>query len=360
MEVTLNSKKKKENYISTAKSIGIILMVLGHVGMSDFCIRYIYMFHMPLFFFCSGYFFKEPSSISDLKSYVLRRINRLYMPYVKWSVLFMIFHNMFYQIGLYDRNGFCRYDNIELCNRFLHLVTSMNGHEQLLDPFWFLKQLLLSSILICILSYLLKAISFYHRVIILFLIIVCLTVVCKYYKLGLPIFWDLSIIFLSAVFFLMGHIYRAVERKNLYRCDILFLSIFLLGVVVFIYDKSLDMLWYNSWSVLVYIFSAPLGVFGTICVAFLLEQYPIKKIFYYIGNHTMSILTFHLLSFKLVTFIKIKIDGLSIDHLSDFAVINLNISPKLFLAYSVAGLVLPLAFDFAIEKISGLIEKLRT
>lgn len=44
----------KDDFITIAKGIGIILMVLGHSGFYDYGNAVIHMFHMPLFFFVSG------------------------------------------------------------------------------------------------------------------------------------------------------------------------------------------------------------------------------------------------------------------------------------------------------------------
>ena len=44
--------KDKNNFLSTAKGIGIILMVMGHSGVPGDIDKFIYQFHMPLFFFC--------------------------------------------------------------------------------------------------------------------------------------------------------------------------------------------------------------------------------------------------------------------------------------------------------------------
>ena len=47
--------------ITYTKALGIILMVWGHSGTFSYARDFIYMFHMPLFFFCAGYCFKEMS-----------------------------------------------------------------------------------------------------------------------------------------------------------------------------------------------------------------------------------------------------------------------------------------------------------
>ena len=52
--------QKRVQYIENAKGIGILLVVLGHNDMNAYhptLHRFIYAFHMPLFFFLSGIFF---------------------------------------------------------------------------------------------------------------------------------------------------------------------------------------------------------------------------------------------------------------------------------------------------------------
>ena len=45
----------KDNSVSIAKGIAIILMVLAHTRFSEYGNYWINMFHMPLFFFFAGY-----------------------------------------------------------------------------------------------------------------------------------------------------------------------------------------------------------------------------------------------------------------------------------------------------------------
>ena len=134
---------EKDNYLSTAKAIGIILMVVGHAISQNFAYRFIYMFHMPLFFFCSGYFFKVPSSLEGVGRFAIKRFKGLYWPFVKWGIFFLLFHNIFCAWNLYDSSYIYNYNSSEFFHRFKSLLLTMTGQEQLLDPFWFLKQLLL-------------------------------------------------------------------------------------------------------------------------------------------------------------------------------------------------------------------------
>ena len=51
--------KSRNNFISIAKAIGIILMVVGHSGCPAIINSFLYIFHMPLFFILSGFFYKS-------------------------------------------------------------------------------------------------------------------------------------------------------------------------------------------------------------------------------------------------------------------------------------------------------------
>lgn len=344
----VNDKDKtyKDNYISIAKAIGILLMVAGHAGCSNFVCRYIYMFHMPLFFFCSGYFLKQPTTIEHLGRFAKNRLSGLYLPYVKWSVIFLLFHNIFYEIGIYSSADSQRYTMLEFGRRLLHILTSMNGHESLLDPFWFLKQLFLSSLIVYILLYLFCRLALWYRLILISFIVLVLSIVFKYYQIGLPIIWDLSIVFLSAVFFLMGHIYRNVEKTDYYKWYTVFFPAILLALVVWFYDDSLDMLWYDYKSILLYVFSAPLGILLTFCISFYLEKTTVRGILYYIGSHTMPILVFHLLAFKIISYLRIQWYDLPIEMLACNKALYLHNSFFFIILYCLAGVIIPLLVDY--------------
>lgn len=72
-------------YIDIFRGIGIILMVLDHIGIGAGFYHFIHAFHMPMFFFISGYCYHEKS---DSISYQIRRKARsLLVPYVVFGIL---------------------------------------------------------------------------------------------------------------------------------------------------------------------------------------------------------------------------------------------------------------------------------
>lgn len=83
--------------ISFLQTFGIILVVFGHsffrIPPDNIMIRWIYAFHMPLFFFISGYLLKYTHpDISDIniKRYFTHKAKRLILPYIVISSLVFV------------------------------------------------------------------------------------------------------------------------------------------------------------------------------------------------------------------------------------------------------------------------------
>lgn len=68
------------------KGIGIIAMIVGHITIPEVS-RYIYLWHMPLFFLISGYFFRE----KDMKECVISNAKSLLIPYFIAATLLALF-----------------------------------------------------------------------------------------------------------------------------------------------------------------------------------------------------------------------------------------------------------------------------
>ena len=72
----------RDTTISIAKGIAIILMVIAHAEAPGWLCRFIFEFHMPLFFITAGYFFSL-RYLNDEAIFVKKRIKGLYWPFVK-------------------------------------------------------------------------------------------------------------------------------------------------------------------------------------------------------------------------------------------------------------------------------------
>lgn len=77
--------KRKQSF-DIMKGIGIIAMIVGHICSPEVG-RYIYLWHMPLFFLISGYFFREKGMKDCLKS----NTKSLLIPYMLTAILLTLF-----------------------------------------------------------------------------------------------------------------------------------------------------------------------------------------------------------------------------------------------------------------------------
>ncbi|GAB1543461.1 acyltransferase [Scytonema sp. NUACC21] len=98
-EISTKIKRERLDWVDYTKGVGIFLVVVGHVlqGLVKssvleesapivFVDRWIYAFHMPLFFFVSGLFVQRSLS-KPLKNFVLDKVYVIAYPYFVWSLI---------------------------------------------------------------------------------------------------------------------------------------------------------------------------------------------------------------------------------------------------------------------------------
>lgn len=82
--------KERIQYLDICKGVGIIFVVLGHIIQTNPIRTWIYSFHMPLFFFLSGYIFYF-TKITELKN-LLKKIYDYHSPvfYICYFILYLL------------------------------------------------------------------------------------------------------------------------------------------------------------------------------------------------------------------------------------------------------------------------------
>lgn len=339
----------KENYITIAKAIGISLMVVGHSGCPAILKNFIYYFHMPLFFFCSGYFFHVPTSASSLLSFCKKRVQGLYIPYIKWSLIFLALHNLFFLCNIYNESygyeghAFTFYSPTDFLKRFLHIVFSMDKQEPLLGGFWFLKTLFISSLLISCLFYIQQKLKLKKRVV--FLLMALGLWGFKYMNVSIPIIGEVSIHFMGGCIFLMGFLFHKYEKKYFYGVTITSIT-FALLLIFSLSNKELSM-FCTFHETLLYLCLSLCGIIFTFNISKYIEKIGrgIKRMFYYMGQNTMIILALHFMCFKVISLLYILLNGKDITLLSSFPTIE-SIDNTWWIFYSFVGIGLPLLLKY--------------
>jgi fucose 4-O-acetylase-like acetyltransferase len=147
---------QRQQYWDILKGLGIIAVVIGHSGSP--LVPFVYMYHIALFFFISGYFYKDAYS-SDPAIFIARRIKTLYWPFVKYGLGFLIVHNALLRINVLSARAEAgiipaREYNLTDMLRMAEEIVTFRNTEQMPGAMWFLPSLFVSAVLFCLIRYL--------------------------------------------------------------------------------------------------------------------------------------------------------------------------------------------------------------
>lgn len=84
--VKAGSVASRIEWVDIARGMAIILMVAGHSSIPEALSKYIWSFHMPLFFVVSGLFY-NPTKYGNFKSFLKKKIHTLFIPYWVFSII---------------------------------------------------------------------------------------------------------------------------------------------------------------------------------------------------------------------------------------------------------------------------------
>ena len=127
------------NEINMLKALAIMLVVSGHLEFSLLGIFPPYSFQLALFFFISGYLFKD-KYLNDVTTFFERRIKSLLVPYFLYNVFYM-----FVTIGIAKVTG--KFWGMPLSFKNFFITPFLNGHQfDLSCPLWFVTQLFMTMI----------------------------------------------------------------------------------------------------------------------------------------------------------------------------------------------------------------------
>lgn len=121
------------NYIDLFRNFDIILMIMGHIGFGRLFDKWIHAFHMPMFFFVSGFFYKKIDK-SGLKDFVGSKVKSLLLPYVVFGCSQLI-------VLPFLSEGYK-----SLMPLKLYLFENTNGLQPIPGALWFLTSMFIAEV----------------------------------------------------------------------------------------------------------------------------------------------------------------------------------------------------------------------
>ena len=105
----MNSKltEKRDYLFDNLKALMLFLVVIGHIldpyierqdSLYRYLMQYIYLFHMPMFAFITGYFTKNTEKARN------SAVRNVLVPYIFWQLLYIITALLFIRLGLASYN----------------------------------------------------------------------------------------------------------------------------------------------------------------------------------------------------------------------------------------------------------------
>ncbi|MBR3287378.1 MAG: acyltransferase family protein [Bacteroidales bacterium] len=341
----------KNDMISMARAVCIVLMVLGHTGYSKYGIQFTHLFNMPLFFITAGFCFKE-KYLTDAMPFVRRRFKGLYVPFVKWGLVFLLAHNLFFRLNLYNakysyEGNAHLYDIPEMLDHFWRLLIQMNFGETLLGAYWFFPVLLFGSLVAYVLIRFLKkpwlAAGF----------ALILAGTASHFGWHLPFGSIDKRCFLGACLFVCGYGYRLSGLQLERRWMVVATGMAITAVISVLFP--VDMQSFSCSTLLQYVLAAGCGALAVFALGRWLASYRCPAMLQHamrlVGKHTMPIVTFHFLCFKLVNYCIIQTAGLSLDRLAEYPIISAYSKAGWWPVYLLVGLALPILGASLVEAV---------
>lgn len=340
-------KKNRNKVLDIIKGIGIILIVIGHTGspMTNF----VYLFHLNLFIIIAGYLWKDEivSDFQSLKLYIIKKIKRLYVPYVMCNGIAVILNNLFIDIGVYSLKNNHYFSTSETIIRLVK-VFLFNNDTELFGAMWFLRLIFSISVTYAIISYCLKKIRI-KKMLICKIIISISFMILGFWLTNNKI--DLIIIdipmFTCYIFFEIGRILNNIKNniKDIYR---IIIAILLFGILYILNNYGKIEISKNIYTNITFFFTVSiLGWFFIYEIAYLISKTKLKYlsfIFSYLGENTMAIIKGQFIAFKILSLLI----SLIVYQTINFDRYNYN---YVWILYTLFGIFIPILSDFIIKKI---------
>lgn len=364
----MNMKQRNETF-TILSAIGILLVMLGHLDFPLLSMGGLfpyYSFHVLLFVFISGYFYK-PEEEKHIISYIKRKCLHLLLPYFIWNVFYGIL------AAILHHNGILFGENISFYTLFI--APFLSGHQFMYNaPAWFVPALFLVELCNIIGRRLLSFIKIHNEYVIMALyLVIGLAAVYLAKRGSVYDFYKLPgrIMFLAPAFE-MGQLYKQKwERKDTLPSSLYFLLLFIIQFAICFSNNgriNFSAVWVTGFTGSLFLpyLTTITGIALWLRIAKELTPLLSKnRFFMYLGNHTFSVMMHHLSGFFIINSIFSLLSGISETfasfdralYVSDpYYVFLPNGMPEIKWLYLAFGLLLPLGISLIGDKLRALIK----
>lgn len=279
--------KERIDWIDCLRGIAMFFVILGHAfnDKNNIIRKYIYSFHMPLFFFVSGLTYKEKDI--KFKDFIINKAKKLLIPYLALN-FFTILIKFILNITLN------MYNNISVTKTIKAFFTGIGNNVPCVQS-WFLLTLFLTEIIF----YLLKKITKNDKN--LFISIIILSTISFIYSISdfhIILFWHLDTSFIALLYYFAGYFFmkkteilsKILSKK--YISILIFILSILAGAILENMNSKISMNSCNYGNTAIFLASSCGTILALVIISiiiskrdFLFRQVGIASMFY-LGYHS--------------------------------------------------------------------------
>lgn len=332
----------RSHYWDLIKGLGIIAIVLGHS--CYFAVAFVYLFHLALFFFVSGYLYHEKKYGDTPFSFFAARLSSTWPRYFFYTSIFVLFHNFFLNRGLYA--GQEPYNHTKMLTAICSNI-AFSGAEPIQGALWFVPVWLVASGLFAGTVWFGRTLSkqFCCPKLKLWLIalanlVIGLTGVFLFMrKCGIP--FNLQTSFLVVPFYFFAYLLRIYlpefkKYTTWYGCIAAAIILWWINHHLHIYIELASMSIPGLW-----VFPISLiGIYFVFSLAAMLEVFcPVSRAISFLGRYSFDIMAIHFAIFKLIDYSYAKWILKAVpDNLPAFPI---SFTKELWFFYLIGGTIIP-------------------
>lgn len=308
-----NGNAKRDNFIDAVKGIGIVSVVIGHAGwelqfgnLSVPVGTFVYLYHLAVFAFCSGYLFREPER--GFWQFAGKKLKSLYLPFLVYTLLYLLFRNLFLLMGNLGNNLYSGKDLlIAVSNAF-----AFQGANELLGTLWFLPMLFFAVLFFAAIILLTGKIPQPCLRETLRLACFCIGGAIGLYvmmrHISLPYYMHVSWLMVPVI--AGGYYFHRFDGRRCLNITGLVISFLLLAAVIRSgvgYIELTDFRIINKGLFYPVTFC---GIYFCMALAKVLSKFRLpEKFFCFCGRNSLDIMALHLFSFKIIDYFACRITG---------------------------------------------------
>jgi acyltransferase len=278
---------ERQYWVDAAKSIGIYLIVFGHqpaiasnhTSTSEFIVSFLWTFHVPLFFFISGYLNKSAQPRAVLERVTFRLVIPYILIYLANVLLVVAFGDRFYVASVNS-----------VGEMLLGVFWGTKSYEGFVNVvLWFLPALVLVELVFNLLIQKSK-----------WLYIPFLAISIYFYQTGkYDLFLSIDLALLGLNYFLLGVYARKYNLIQFIRAVSLWILAlaFIVLLVMTLFFASIGNVWYSGSFYLTSLLGGMVGIAMVVSLSVMIERLTKQQSFVvFISSNTLFIFCFHMFS----------------------------------------------------------------